>query len=75
MSGRGSEKNLTKSDINRLTAIKKISIVEGNMKENILYNQKFLATAVLVTPLIPVIAYATYRLALEVWCIAYGLIY
>jgi hypothetical protein len=45
------------------------------MKENILYNQKFLATAVLVTPLIPVIAYAAYRLALEVWCIAYGLIY
>lgn len=45
------------------------------MKENILENQKFLATAVLVTPLIPVLAYATYRLALEVWCIAYGLIY
>lgn len=45
------------------------------MTENILQNQKFLATAVLITPLIPVIAYATYRLALEVWCIAYGLIY
>lgn len=45
------------------------------MKESILQNQKFLATAVLVTPLIPVLAYVTYRLALEVWCIAYGLIY
>jgi len=45
------------------------------MKENILHNQKFLATAVLVTPLLPVIAYAAYRLILEVWCIAYGLIY
>lgn len=45
------------------------------MKESILQNQKFLATAVLVTPLLPVIAYVTYRLVLEVWCIAYGLIY
>ena len=45
------------------------------MKENILENQKFLATAVLVTPLIPVLAYVTYKLALELWCIAYGLIY
>ena len=25
--------------------------------------------------LAPAFAYATYRLALEVWCIAYGLIY
>lgn len=45
------------------------------MTDNILQNQKFLATAVLVTPLIPVIAYVTYKLALELWCIAYGLIY
>jgi hypothetical protein len=75
MSGPGSEKNLTKSDINRLTLIKKISIVEDSMKENILHNEKILATFALVTPMIPVLAYATYRLALEVWCIAYGLIY
>ncbi len=45
------------------------------MKENILQNQKFLATAVLVTPMIPVLAFLAYKLALEVWCIAYGLIY
>jgi hypothetical protein len=75
MSGPGSEKNLSKTDLKRLTQVKKISIVEDVMKESILHNQKFLATAVLVTPLIPVIAYAAYRLALEVWCIAYGLIY
>jgi hypothetical protein len=45
------------------------------MKENILQNPKLLATLALVTPLIPVLAYASYRLVLEVWCIAYGLIY
>ncbi len=45
------------------------------MKENILHNEKILATFALVTPMIPVLAYAIYRLALEVWCIAYGFIY
>lgn len=45
------------------------------MKESILQNQKFLATVALVTPMIPVLAFLTYRLALEIWCIAYGLIY
>lgn len=29
----------------------------------------------MMTPVITTLAYATYRLALEVWCIVYGLIY
>ena len=29
----------------------------------------------MLTPVITTLAYATYKLALEVWCIAYGLIY
>jgi hypothetical protein len=45
------------------------------MKENNLQNSNYLATFALVTPMIPVLAYAVYKLALEVWCIAYGLIY
>lgn len=45
------------------------------MKENILYNSNFLGALALVTPMIPILAYAAYRLALEIWCIAYGLIY
>jgi|688.fasta_scaffold02113_43 hypothetical protein len=45
------------------------------MKENILQNSNVLATFALVTPMIPILAYATYKLALEVWCIAYGFIY
>jgi hypothetical protein len=28
-----------------------------------------------VVMLVPALAYVTYKLALEVWCIAYGLIY
>lgn len=35
----------------------------------------WLATAFLMTPVIATLAFATYKLALEVWCIAYGLIY
>lgn len=35
----------------------------------------YLAGFVAATPLIVILAYATYKLALEVWCIAYGLIY
>jgi hypothetical protein len=58
-----------------LTNAKKISIIEDTMKENNLQNSNVLATFALVTPMIPVLAYATYKLALEVWCIAYGLIY
>jgi hypothetical protein len=45
------------------------------MKENILHNSNVLAAFALVTPMIPILAYATYKLVLEVWCIAYGLIY
>ena len=29
----------------------------------------------MLTPVITTLAYATYKIALEVWCIAYGLIY
>lgn len=35
----------------------------------------WLATMFLMTPVIATLAFATYKLALEVWCIAYGLIY
>ena len=35
----------------------------------------YLAVAVLMTPIITTLAYVSYKLALEVWCIAYGLIY
>lgn len=34
-----------------------------------------LATLFLLTPVIATLAFATYKLALEIWCIAYGLIY
>lgn len=34
-----------------------------------------LTLALLATPLISALAYVSYKLALEVWCIAYGLIY
>ena len=33
------------------------------------------ALALLSIPLVSGLAYALYKLALEVWCIAYGLIY
>jgi hypothetical protein len=29
----------------------------------------------LMTPVITLLAFATYKLALEIWCVAYGLIY
>lgn len=45
------------------------------MNENNLTNSKYLATLALVTPMIPVLAFLAYKLALEIWCIAYGLIY
>jgi len=35
----------------------------------------WLGTLVLMTPVISILAFATYKLALEVWCIIYGLIY
>ena len=35
----------------------------------------YLAGFVVMTPIIGGLAFATYKLALEVWCIAYGLIY
>jgi len=35
----------------------------------------WLASFVLMIPIITTLAYASYKLALEVWCIAYGLIY
>lgn len=35
----------------------------------------YLAAFLVATPLIATLAFATYKLALEVWCIAYGLIY
>lgn len=45
------------------------------MKENNLQNSNVLATLALVTPMIPILAFAAYKLALEIWCIAYGFIY
>ena len=35
----------------------------------------YLAAFVVSFPLIAMVAFLTYKLALEVWCIAYGLIY
>ena len=35
----------------------------------------YLAAFVVSFPLISMVAFLTYKLALEVWCIAYGLIY
>jgi hypothetical protein len=35
----------------------------------------YLAGLVALIPVISILAFATYKLALEVWCIAYGLIY
>jgi hypothetical protein len=35
----------------------------------------YLARFVALIPIIGILAFATYKLALEVWCIAYGLIY
>jgi hypothetical protein len=35
----------------------------------------WLGTLFLVTPVITLVAFAAYKIALEVWCIAYGLIY
>ena len=34
-----------------------------------------LAAMFLMAPVITLLAFATHKLALEVWCIAYGLIY
>ena len=35
----------------------------------------YMKVFLLMTPIITTLAFATYKLALEVWCIAYGLIY
>jgi hypothetical protein len=35
----------------------------------------YLAGIVVMTPAIALLAFAAYKLVLEVWCIAYGLIY
>jgi hypothetical protein len=35
----------------------------------------YLAGFVALTPIIGILAFVAYKLALEVWCIAYGLIY
>lgn len=34
-----------------------------------------LVAGLVMTPIITTLAYASYKLALELWCIAYGLIY
>lgn len=44
------------------------------MKENI-EKLDYLAAFLVATPLIATVAFVLYKLALEVWCIAYGLIY
>jgi hypothetical protein len=35
----------------------------------------WLGTLFLMTPVITLFAFAAYKIALEIWCIAYGLIY
>lgn len=44
------------------------------MKENVT-KIDYLTVFFLATPVIATLAFATYKLALEVWCIVYGLIY
>ena len=44
------------------------------MKENI-KNIDYLAAFLIATPLIATLSFVTYKIALELWCIAYGLIY
>lgn len=48
-------------------------IREIDMKDITL--KDWVATLFLMTPVIATLAFATYKLALEIWCIAYGLIY
>lgn len=35
----------------------------------------YMAAFIVATPLISMLAFVAYKLALEVWCIVYGLIY
>lgn len=44
------------------------------MKENV-KKIDYMAAFIVATPLIATLAFVTYKLALEIWCIAYGLIY
>jgi len=56
-----------------LTLHKKISILEDTMNTQSLKDT--LLAFLLLTPVISILAFASYKLALELWCIAYGLIY
>ena len=42
---------------------------------NSIAKKDYLVVGLMLTPVVTTLAYATYKLALEVWCIAYGLIY
>jgi hypothetical protein len=44
------------------------------MKENV-KKLDYMAVFLLATPLLATLTFAVYRLALEVWCAVYGLIY
>jgi len=56
-------------------------LVDNGMKDKYsmtmrtMTKKDWLASFVLMIPIITTLAYASYKLALEVWCIAYGLIY
>jgi hypothetical protein len=52
----------------------KYRCIERNVMKTIA-KRDYLAVLFLMTPVIAVTAFAAYKLALEVWCIAYGLIY
>ncbi len=49
-------------------------IRETDMREQV-KKIDYMAALLVATPLIATLAFVTYKLALEIWCIAYGLIY
>lgn len=76
MNGIGCVINLTKSDfgcIICLTLPKKISILENMMNAKTFID--LLLAFLLLTPIIGVFAFTSYKLALDILGIAYGLIY
>lgn len=56
-------------------------LVDNGMKDKYsmtmrtMTKKDWLASFMLMIPIITTLAYASYKLALEIWCIAYGLIY
>lgn len=78
MSGNGLEiglKTLEFWALNMLDFLLKDKYIRGTHMKTHIEKIDYLAVFLLATPLIATLAFATYKLALEIWCIAYGLIY